>query len=116
MEDSRWAYPALLATFPVYYWAFALLGASLHALPAEILAGMAFIAIAHVAAWRKNRGTQVALAIGYLAHGVYDIFHDHWVSNAGVPSWWPEFCGSVDLLVGAYLMLLALRYRRVASA
>ena len=115
LEDSRWGYPALLATFPVYYWVFALLGSDLDALPAEILAGLAFIVIAHVAAWRRNTATLVLLAIGYLAHAAYDVVHDQWVSNAGVPAWWPEFCGSVDLLLGAYIAVLALKCWRVRS-
>ena len=115
LEDSRWGYPAFLATFPVYYWVFALLGSDLGALPTEILAGLVFIVIAQVAARRRSTATLALLAVGYLGHAAYDVVHDQLVSNAGVPAWSPEFCGAVDLLLGAYVALLALRSRRMQS-
>lgn len=111
-EYSRWSYPLLLASFPAWYWAFALRAADPGALAAEVLAGVAFIAIALVAASRRSVATLLLLAFGYVAHAVYDVMHDTLVSNPGVPVWWPEFCGAVDLVLGVYIVLLAMRLRR----
>lgn len=109
LETSAWGYPAFLATFPVYYWVFALYAFDLAALPGEVLAGLPFAAIACVAAAARSRASWLLLAAGYLAHAAYDVHHDLLATNAGVPPWWPAFCGSVDILVGAYVALLATR-------
>lgn len=115
-EYSRWSYPLLLASFPAWYWAFALLAADPGALAVEVLAGLAFIGIAQVAASWRSFATLLLLAFGYVAHAVYDVVHDRLVSNAGVPAWWPEFCGAVDLVLGVYIVMLAIRFRRLRPA
>lgn len=109
LEASAWGYPAFLATFPAWYWGFALLASDLAALWNELLAGVVFIAIARLAAWRRARATLWLLAAGYVGHAGYDVLHDRLVANAGVPAWWPEFCGSVDVLLGLYVAWLAIR-------
>jgi len=109
LETSGWGYPALLATFPVYYWVFALYAADLAALPPEILAGIPFLAIAWIASTARSRWAWWLLAAAYVAHAAYDFCHDLLVTNAGVPAWWPFFCGSVDVLIGAYIALMAFR-------
>lgn len=115
LEGSAWGYPALLATFPAYYWLFALAGGDPGALPREIAAGLGFLAVALLAARWRSTLTLGLLAVAYAGHAAYDVLHDHWVSNAGTPVWWPEFCGSVDLLLAAWVAWLALRSRRAAG-
>jgi hypothetical protein len=63
-EDSNWAYPLLLATFPVYYWVFAVYAPDYAALPGELMAGAAFLAIAYVAYKFKSFCTLLLLAVG----------------------------------------------------
>jgi len=48
------------------------------------------------------------LAAGLLLHGAYDLVHDQIVVNHAVPSWWPTFCGVVDILLGLWVARLAL--------
>jgi hypothetical protein len=48
------------------------------------------------------------LALGYIAHGVYDVIHHQLFINSGAPLWWPEFCGTVDILIGVYLIAFAI--------
>jgi hypothetical protein len=43
--------------------------------------------------------------LGLSLHGVFDFFHPHFISNAGVPIWWPQFCMAYDLAAAAYLGL-----------
>lgn len=112
LEKTTWAYPILLATFPVYYWVFAVYAADYTALLNELMAGAAFLAIAYVAFKFKSFATLLLLAIGYVAHAAYDFYHDALFANAGVPAWWPEFCGSVDVLIGGYVAYLAFSLRR----
>jgi len=107
IETTKWAYPGLLAEFPVNYWAFAIYGSDSAALPKEILASAVFLAVAYIAYRFKSFVTLVLLAAGYVLHAAYDCYHDLFFVNAGAPKWWPEFCGSADILLGAYVAYLA---------
>jgi hypothetical protein len=115
LEKTRWAYPILLATFPIYYWVFAVHASDYTLLLYEFMAGVAFLAIAYAAYKFKSFATLLLLAIGYVAHAAYDLFHDAFFVNAGVPLWWPEFCGSVDVLIGGYVAYFAFSLRKQAA-
>lgn len=111
LEKTKWAYPMFLATFPVYYWVFAIYASDYPALFNELMASVAFFAIAYVAYKFRSFATLLLLASGYVAHAAYDFYHGAWFTNSGVPAWWPEFCGSVDVLVGVYIAYLAFSLR-----
>lgn len=115
LEKTQWAYPLLLATFPIYYWVFAVYASDYTALLNELMAGVTFLAIAYVAYRSRSFATLLLLAIGYVAHAAYDFYHDALFVNSGVPTWWPEFCGSVDVLIGGYVAYLAFSLRRRVS-
>ncbi len=112
LENTKWAYPIFLATFPIYYWFFAVTAADYTALIHEFIASIAFLTIAYVAYRFRSFATLLLLAIGYGAHAAYDVYHDVLFFNAGVPVWWPEFCGSVDTLIGGYVAYRAFALRR----
>lgn len=106
LDNSTWAFPIFLATFPAYYWLFALYAFDYTALLYEFIAGSAFLGIAYLA-WRiRSFTTWLLLALGYVAHAAYDIYHDALFINSGVPGWWPEFCAAVDVLLGGYIAYL----------
>ena len=115
LEKTKWAYPMFLATFPVYYWVFAVYASDYTALLNEVVASAAFLAIAYVAYKFRSFATLLLLAAGYVAHAAYDFYHDSLFSNSGVPAWWPEFCGSVDVLIGGYVAYLAFALHRRAA-
>lgn len=112
LEGTRWAYPVLLAEFPVNYWAFAIHGSDATALRLEILVGAAFVAVACIAYRARSFATLMVLAAGYVMHAAYDFSHDLFFVNAGEPAWWPEYCASVDVLIGLYIVYLAFACRR----
>ena len=116
LEKTKWAYPIFLATFPVYYWVFAVYVSDYTALLHEFMASTAFLAIAYVAYKFRSFATLLLLAIGYVAHAAYDFYHDAFFINPGVPTWWPEFCGSVDVLIGGYVVYLAFSLRNSRKA
>jgi hypothetical protein len=107
LEEAKWAYPVLLATFPVNYWVFAIYASDSAALLKEMLVGVVFLAIAYTAYKYKSIVTLLLLAVGYVLHAAYDFCHNLFFVNAGAPTWWPEFCASVDVLIGAYIAYLA---------
>jgi hypothetical protein len=114
LETTRWAYPVLLAEFPVNYWIFAIYGSDAAALFKELVVGLAFLAVAYIAYRARSFVTLLLLAFGYVMHAAYDFSHNVLFVNAGTPTWWPEFCASVDVLIGAYIAYLAFSFRRTS--
>jgi hypothetical protein len=107
LEKSKWVYPLLLSTFPIYYCVFAVYGSDYTALQSELFAGVLFFALCYWAYRLSSFNALFVLAIGYIGHAIYDLGHNALFVNSGAPLWWPEFCGSVDMLIGIYLLAMA---------
>jgi hypothetical protein len=107
VQNDSGHYPVLLATFPLYYWAFAIYAKDDAALLIEVFVGVLFIAIAWLAYTLNRPKSLILLALGFIGHGVYDVFHLAIYSHSVAPNWWPEFCGSIDVLLGVYVLWLA---------
>lgn len=108
MERERGFYPVVLMVVASYYDLFAVMGGSTAALLGELGATVAFVALASVG-FRRNLWI---VAAGLTGHGLFDFVHAALIANAGVPDFWPMFCGAFDVTAGAYL---ALRLRRGAA-
>jgi len=102
MDRDRALYPAMLIVIAAYYDLFAVMGGSSNALTLEIAAGVVFVGLA-VAGFKT---TLWITAAGIAGHGVFDIFHDYFILNSGVPSFWMGFCSSIDIVLGLYLALM----------
>src|SRR4029077_10319789 len=76
LEEAKWAYPVLLATFPVNYWVFAIYASDSAALLKEVLVGLAFLTVAYAAYKFKSVVTLLLLAAGYVLHAAYDVYHN----------------------------------------
>ena len=107
-QKTTWVYPLILATLPAYYWAFAIYAANYDALLNEVLIGTLFIAAALFGYRFLNTFGQAALGAGFVIHALYDIVHVNLSGHSIAPTWWPEFCGAVDLLIGFYLLMKSL--------
>jgi hypothetical protein len=112
LDRDRAFYPAVTIVVASYYALFAVMGASTHTLVLELFAVVAFIAAA-ATGFRWSLWI-VVLALG--AHGVLDLTHGAIIANAGVPTWWPQFCLSYDLTAAAYLTWLLMSKRVRAAA
>lgn len=42
-----------------------------------------------------------------VAHGLFDLVHHTMIEDAGVPDWWPGFCGSLDVVLGLWVIGLS---------
>lgn len=104
-DRDRVFYPMLLSVIASYYVLFAVMGGSTRALFVESLVMAAFLAAA-VVGFRFNLWI---VATGLAAHGVFDFFHSHVVTNPGVPPWWPAFCLAYDVSAAGFLAWLSLR-------
>ena len=102
MDRDRALYPTALIVIAGLYSLFAVMGGSNQALVAEVLFGAIFIGLA-VAGFR---GTLWFAVAGLALHGVFDFVHGQFVSNPGVPSFWPAFCSAYDVVAAIYLAWL----------
>ena len=99
LDRDRALYPAVMIVVASYYALFAVMGESTHALVLEILAGTAFLG----AAIAGFRSTLWVVAAALAAHGLFDSVHDRLITNPGMPAWWPQFCGSIDVGMAVWL-------------
>jgi uncharacterized protein DUF6010 len=107
-DEDRSFYSTVLVIIASYYVLFAVLGGSGHALVWELIIVVAFSTVAIIGALFLP--TLVGTAI--VAHGLFDIVHDVLIENSGVPTWWPSFCASVDVLLGIWVIILTLNRSR----
>ena len=106
-DRERSFYPTVLIVIAFLYGLFAIIAGSTHALLLEALPIALFI-IAAVAGFKKGLWWVVA---GLIGHGLFDFVHGHFISNPGVPVFWPGFCGTYDVVAGGYLAFLLKRSR-----
>lgn len=105
LDRDRAMYPVALIVIAAYYVLFATMGGA-QALPAELIGATVFTVIAIIG----FRTSLWWVAAGIAGHGVFDfIVHPRWIANAGRPAFWPAFCGSIDVALGAILAVLLLR-------
>ena len=81
---------------------FAVLDGSGHALVWELIIAIVFSTIAIIGA----HVSPMLVGIGINAHGLFDLVHDVFIENSGVPAWWPSFCASIDVLLGLWVVIL----------
>jgi hypothetical protein len=102
LDRDRAFYPTALIVIAAYYVLFALMGGTTHALALELGLMTVFVLLA-VVGFRMNLRI---VAVGLAAHGIMDFFHASIVNNAGVPEWWPAFCGAYDVAAAVCLAWL----------
>jgi hypothetical protein len=99
-------YGSVLIVIALVYVLFAVMAGAPRTIVIESAIAVVFIAVAMIATrWGTVRTAGWLLAAGLAAHGVYDLAHSAVVSNPVVPPWWPLFCGVVDLLLGAWILV-----------
>lgn len=75
--------------------------------------GLPYVAAGLVFACVSVRQSAVVVGSLWMLHGLYDLTHSRILTNTGVPGWYPVFCFSVDVVIGAYLLWLS---RRIPNA
>jgi hypothetical protein len=98
-DRDRAFYPTMLIVIASCYGLFAIMGGSNQALAKELVPIAVFLLLS-VLGFKRNLWI---VAGALIAHGTFDVFHGHLISNPGVPAWWPVFCMTYDITAGAYL-------------
>ncbi len=109
IRGQRWLYALGLLTLPSLYAIFALRAGQQAVAARELMYGTPFIVAGLVFAFVSIRQSAIAVGACWILHGLYDLIHSRLIANAGVPEWYPIWCFSVDVVVGAYLVWLARR-------
>jgi len=113
IRGQRWLYSIGLLTLPGLY-AFFALQAGEHAVGIkEMIYGIPYVVVGLVLAFVSVRQSAVVVGAFWMLHGLYDLTHSRFITNAGVPGWYPIFCFSVDVVIGGYLLWLS---RRISNA
>jgi len=113
IRGQRWLYSLGLLTLPSLYAFFALQAGEQAVSIQELIYGIPFVAVGLVFAFVSARQSAVVVGAFWILHGLYDLTHSHFITNAGVPGWYPVFCFSVDVVIGVYLLWLS---RRISNA
>ena len=113
VRGQRWMYSIGLLTLPALYANFALQAGEEAVVVKEMIYGIPFFAAGLVFALVSVRHSATAVGAFWILHGMYDLTHGQFFTNPGVPGWYPVFCFSVDVVVGAYLLWLS---RRITNA
>jgi uncharacterized membrane protein HdeD (DUF308 family) len=101
-DQDRSFYSTVLVIVASFYVLFAVLGGSGQTLVKELVVAVGFSTVAITGALYLP----TLVGIGIAAHGVFDLVHDILIENSGVPSWWPSFCGSIDVVLGLWVVCL----------
>ena len=104
-ERDRAFFPVVLIVVAFYYVLFAAIGGSTSVIVVESLIAILFTALA-IFGFRINLWLIVA---GLAGHATFDIVHGRFISNPGMPHWWPAFCLSIDFVLAG---VAALAYHR----
>jgi hypothetical protein len=108
-DRDRAFYATILIVVGHYYVLFAAEAGSTSALIAELAGMTVFVAFA-VAGFKFRPWL---IPAGLAGHGVFDLVHGHLVTNPGVPTWWPAFCGTYDVVIAGAVAALLIRGRDV---
>jgi hypothetical protein len=107
LDRDRAFYTTIAAVVASYYVLFAAMAGSTHALLIETAVAMVFLTVA-LTGFRRSLWLDAAALAG---HGAFDAVHGRLIANPGVPTWWPAFCGSYDVVAAGYLAFLLVRRR-----
>lgn len=113
IRGQRWLYAIGLLTLPSLYASFALQAGERAVAIKEMTYGLPFLVAGLLFAFASIRQSAVVVGAFWILHGVYDLMHSLLITNSGVPGWYPVWCFSVDVVIGAYLLWLS---RRIPDA
>lgn len=104
-DRDRSYYPVLMVVIAAYYVLFAAMPSG-QAIIAETVVAIGFCALA-VLGFKKNLWFAAGAITG---HGVFDLVHHLFIYNPGVPPWWPGFCFTADVVLGAALAVQLMKH------
>lgn len=103
----------LAQTLPSLYAFFSLQAGEQAVGVKKMVYGIPYVVAGLVFSFVGMRQSAVVIGAFWILHGLYDLMHGRLITNVGVPEWYPVFCFSVDVVIGAYVIWLS---RRIPNA
>jgi len=103
LDRDRAFYATVVVVVASYYVLFATMSGAQQTLVVELIVMAVFVLVA-VVGFRLNAWLIVA---ALAAHGLFDMIHGDFVSNPGMPEWWPAFCLTFDVGLAGILVCRA---------
>jgi len=113
IRGQHWVYSLGLLTLPSLYASFALQAGAYAVSVTEMIYGIPYVVGGLVFTFVSVRQSAVVVGALWILHGLYDLIHSQLITNVNVPSWYPAWCFSVDVVIGVYLLWLS---RRISDA
>ena len=109
IRGEHWVYSIGLLTLPSLYAFFAVRAGEQGVGVKEMIYGIPFIVVGLVCAFVSVRQSAVLVGAFWILHGLWDLAHSQFITNAGVPVWYPIWCCLVDVVIGGYVLWLSRR-------
>ena len=103
-DRDRSFYPTTMIVIAAYYPLFAVMSGSTTAIEIEVLVALGFATLAVIGYQRAPLLVAAAIA----GHGAFDFLGHGFIDNPGMPQWWPAFCGTIDIVIGAWVAFLSI--------
>jgi len=108
-------YSSLLGVIALVYVLFGVMTGRSTVMVAKSVVAARFIGAAILGVrWQRGYAGSLLIAIGLIAHGTFDLAHNAMIENTAAPAWWPPYCGTVDVLLGLWLIGLTWQGRVIS--
>ncbi|MEO6604963.1 MAG: hypothetical protein ABIN55_05065 [Aeromicrobium sp.] len=115
LNGEPWMYAYALLVLPFIYIVFAVVHEAPNTAGKEFVAGLPWIVAGIVLLWFKVPYSTMVVGAFWILHAIYDVVHDDIFINSGVPDWYPFACFGTDIVIGGYLLWLAVRENSPAA-
>ncbi len=102
-----WLYTASLFALPSIYMAFGFFADGSGVIVKEFFVGIPFFIAGVVFLTWGTKASGFILAALWFGHAYYDLDHNKFFVNSGVPDWYPLLCAAFDGVMGVYLVYFA---------
>lgn len=99
--DGKTYYVTLTIVIASYYPLFAIMGGQTSTMLIESAVMMLFVTAAMIGC---RHGYALFVGLALIGHGAYDLVHHYYLTNEGMPGWWPRFCAAADLVLGSWIL------------
>lgn len=104
VRGEHWLYSATVMFLPVAYAVLAAAAGDLHTATLELFVGAPFILGGAANLVFRIPRSAVPVGVLWITHGIFDVLHDCFFLNPGVPEWYPVFCAAIDIVIGVYMV------------
>ncbi len=91
----------LLAVIGAVYFGFAVSEGEVRSIVVQTISMTVFFCVAYFGVTEDNH---LLLGLGFLAHGIWDVFHHEHHGPTEVRTWYPPFCAVADFVLAVPLL------------